>query len=67
VALSQISQNRNQEGKGLAIAGLTIGVTTLIIGISLFLMSLFTPLWPEFWNSFQIGFEEELYDNNTWT
>ena len=63
VALSQMSQNPNQEGKGLAIAGLTLGVATLIIGISLFLMSLFTPLWPEFWN----GFEEGFYDNNTWT
>jgi formate-dependent nitrite reductase membrane component NrfD len=66
VALSQMSHNPDQEGKGLAVAGLTIGVASLIIGISIFLISLSSPFWSEFWSGFMVGFEEGIYDNNTW-
>jgi hypothetical protein len=66
VALSQIRQKSNQEGKGMAIAGLTIGIASLVIVLLVILLSMLTPFWTEFWNGFWIAFEEEFYDNNTW-
>jgi hypothetical protein len=59
-----LRRNPNQEGKGMAIAGLTIGIASLIIGSFLLLLSMITPFWTEFWNQFWISFKEEFYDNN---
>lgn len=66
VALSQIKQNPEQEGKGMAVAGLTIGIASIAIAFLLFLLSIMTPFWAEFWDGFWIAFEEELYGDSTW-
>jgi drug/metabolite transporter (DMT)-like permease len=66
VALSQIRQKPDQEGKGMAIAGLAIGIASLAIGLLLFLLSIMTPFWAEFWEGFWIAFEEELYGDSSW-
>ena len=66
IALAQIKQNPHQEGKGMAIAGLAIGITTLLIGFIFLLLSMFTPFWYELWIGFWIGFEEDFYDNSFW-
>jgi drug/metabolite transporter (DMT)-like permease len=66
VALSQIRQKPDQEGRGMAIAGLAIGIASLAIGLLLFLLSIMTPFWAEFWEGFWIAFEEELYGDSSW-
>ena len=56
IGLSQINQNPNQQGKGLAIAGLIIGLSTFAIGITIWILSLYTPIWDEFWTGFNQGY-----------
>ena len=66
VALSQLRQKPDQEGKGMAIAGLTIGIAYMVILVVIILLSMLTPFWNEFWNGFWTVFEGEFYDNSTW-
>ena len=63
IGLSQVNTNQNQDGKGLAIAGLIIGVSSIALGLLLFLLSSLTPFWNEFWDEFWVAFEEEIYGN----
>ena len=53
IGLSQIGKDPSQKGKGLAIAGLIIGIISLFILI----LSMATPFWTEFWNEFWIAYE----------
>lgn len=63
LALSQINKNQNQSGKGIAIAGLVIGISLTFLTLVFFLISLATPFWNEFWDEFWIAFEEGFYGN----
>lgn len=62
VAISQINRDQSQDGKGLAIAGLVIGIVGTVFGLIAFLLSLYTPFWDEFW----AGFMEGYYGDSTW-
>ena len=56
VAISQINKNPNEDGKGLAIAGLVIGILGTLIGFIFLILSLYTPFWDELWNGFMEGY-----------
>ncbi len=49
VALSQISSDPTQKGKGMAIAGIILSIIGIILGVGLFVISI---LSPEFQNSY---------------
>ena len=66
VALSQLRHKPEQAGKGMAIAGLTVGIVSIVLILFVILLSMVTPFWNEFWDGFWIAFEEEFYENNTW-
>ena len=61
VAISQINRDSSQDGKGLATAGLTIGIVTTVLGLIAFFLSLFTPFWDEFWIGFWDGYYGSTY------
>lgn len=56
IAISQINKDPNQEGKGMAIAGLVIGIIGTVFGFIGFLLYLYTPFWDEFMAGFWEGY-----------
>ena len=60
ISLNQIAKVPNQDGKGLAVAGLVIGIVGLVLGIILWLLSLFTTFWSDFWIGFQEGYNNSI-------
>lgn len=61
VALRQISKQPNQEGKGMATAGLILGIVGSLAWIVVLVVSMLTPFWSEFWIGFYEGFYNATY------
>ena len=63
IAISQINRDPNQDGKGIATAGLVIGIIGAVFGLIAFLLYLYTPFWNEFIDGFWQGYYGDSYWN----